>query len=151
MEEVMLSRFSLVFSALVLVALLSQPVCAADQWMYFSVKDALNSQLAKNKLDPGISFYMKGQSHGNVQRVSREYTANKRARKFGKTAEGACQTAFVSALMAFQQRAYKEQCNTAIDLYSVTKDKVFESADQYSCLVGGMMANVAIRGKVANK
>nr|WP_320114052.1 hypothetical protein [uncultured Desulfuromonas sp.] len=147
----MFSRSGLVLFALVLLAVISQPVCAADQWMYCSVQDALNSQLAKDKLDPNISFYMKGQAHGNVQGVTREYTANKRARKFGKSAEDACQTAFVSALMAFQQRAYKEQCNTAIDLYSVTKDKVFESADQYSCLVGGMMVNVALRGKVANK
>mgnify|MGYP001773862934 CR=1 FL=1 len=147
----MSSRFSLALLILTLVAMVAQPAFAADQWMYFSVKDALSSQLAKEKLDPAISFYMKGQSHGTVTSVTQEYTANKRARKFGKTAEGACQTAFVSALMAFQQRAYKERCNAAIDLYSVTKDKVFESADQYSCLVGGMMVNVAIRGKVANK
>jgi hypothetical protein len=151
MEVVMFSRTCLVLVALALFALASQPALAADQWMYFSVQDALNSQLAKDKLDPNVSFYMKGQNPGAVKNVSREFTANKRARKFGKTAEGACQTAFISGLMAFQQRAYKEGSNTAIDVYSVTKDKVFESPDQYSCLVGGMMVNVALRGKVATK
>nr|WP_320049765.1 hypothetical protein [uncultured Desulfuromonas sp.] len=147
----MLSRLGLVFFASLLIAIVSQSAFAADEWMYCSVKDALNSQLAKDKLDSNLSFYMKGQAPGAVQEVTREFTANKRARKFGKSAEDACQTAFVSALMAFQDRAYKEGRNTVIDLYSVTKDRPFESTDQYSCLVGGMMVNVALRGKVANK
>ena len=147
----MRSRLGLVFFASLLITIVSQPAFAADEWMYCSVKDALNSQLAKDKLDSNLSFYMKGQAPGAVKDVTGQFTANKRARKFGKTAEDACQTAFVSALMAFQDRAYKEGRNTVIDLYSVTKDRPFESADQYSCLVGGMMVNVALRGKVANK
>ncbi|PLX82650.1 MAG: hypothetical protein C0614_06015 [Desulfuromonas sp.] len=93
---------------------------------------------------------MKGQKRPSASGETREFTANKRANKFGKSAEEACQNAFISALLTFQQRADKEGRNTVIDLYSVTKDKRFESADQYSCLVGGIMANVALRGKVAN-
>lgn len=123
---------------------------AADKWMYFSVQSALESGLAKDRLDPDISFYMKGQKHKKAKDLTREYTANKRSRKLGKTPEAACQTAFVSALLAFQDRAYKENRNTVVDLYSVTKDKRYESTDKYSCLVGGMMVNVALRGRVAN-
>lgn len=123
---------------------------AADQWEYFSVKSALQTPLAKDRLDPAFGFYMMGQTHGAASQQSREFTANKRANKLGKSAEVACQTAFISALMAFQQRADKEGRNSVIDLYSVTKDKRFESPDKYSCLVGGMMVNVALRGKVAN-
>ena len=123
---------------------------AADEWMNFSVQAAMESDLAKNRLDPAISFYMKGQKHQPTKDVSGEYTANKRARKFGKSAEAACQDAFVSALMSFQDRAFKEERTMVVDLYSVTKDRRFESEDQYSCLVGGMMVNVALRGRVAN-
>jgi hypothetical protein len=121
---------------------------AEDTWEYFSVQDALKSELAQEKLDSDISFYMKGQQHPPVSDVTPEYTSNKRSRKFGRSVEDACQTAFISALISFQQRAYKEDADTVIDLYSITKDKRFESADQYSCLVGSMVANVALRGKV---
>lgn len=124
------------------------PVFGEDTWEYFSVHDAINSPLAQEKLDPGITFHMKGEQHPAVSDVTPEYTANQRSRKFGRSVEDACQTAFISALMSFQQRAYKEDADTVIDLYSVTKDKRFESTDQYSCLVGGMIANVALRGKV---
>ncbi|PLX78466.1 MAG: hypothetical protein C0616_14330 [Desulfuromonas sp.] len=134
----------------VMTAITATIASAADNWLYMSVKDALQSDLAKDKLDSGISFFMKGQSHPRASDETREFTANKRARKFGRSQEEACQYAFVSALIAFQQRADKEGRNAAIDLYSITKDKKFESSDQYSCLVGGMVANVAIRGKVAN-
>jgi hypothetical protein len=121
---------------------------AEDTWEYLSVQDALTSALAQEKLDPSISFYMKGERHPGVSDTTREYTANQRARKFGRSVEEACQTAFISALLSFQQRAYKEDADTVIDLYSVTKDKRFESTEQYSCLVGGMVANVALRAKV---
>ena len=124
------------------------PVLAADTWEYFSVQDALNSPLAQGKLDSDISFHMKGQQHPEVIDVTPEYTSNQRSRKFGRSVEEACQTAFISSLMSFQQRAYKEDADTVVGLYSVTKDKRFESTDQYSCLVGGMVANVALRGKV---
>lgn len=133
-----------------LVFLTTTIASAEDNWVYMPVKDALQSDLAKDKLDSGISFFMKGQSHPRTSNETREYTANKRARKFGRSEEEACHYAFVSALLSFQQRANKEGRNAAIDLYSVTKDKKFESSDQYSCLVGGMVANVALRGKVAN-
>ena len=124
------------------------PVFGEDTWEYFSVKDAINSPLAQEKLDPEITFHMKGEQHPAVNDVTPEYTANQRSRKFGRSVEEACRVAFISSLISFQQRAYKEDADTVIDLYSITKDKRFESTDQYSCLVGSMVANVALRGKV---
>ncbi|MFO7830886.1 MAG: hypothetical protein R6V18_02745 [Desulfuromonadaceae bacterium] len=137
-------------AALGMLALLgtAQVGFAEDTWEYFSVQNALNSELAQEKLDSGITFHMKGEQHPPVSDITPEYTANKRSRKFGRSVEEACQVAFISALISFQQRAYKEDADTVIDLYSVTKDKRFESTDQYSCLVGSMVSNVALRGKV---
>ncbi|MFA5700826.1 MAG: hypothetical protein WC913_06065 [Desulfuromonas sp.] len=146
-------RFITVLSILsmLLISGLTKQGFAEDTWEYFSVQDALNSPLAQEKLEAGIEFYMKGQPHGNIDNITREYTANKRTRKFGRSTEEACQVAFISALMSFQDRAHKEGCDTVIDLYSITKDREFESVDQYSCIVGGMVANVALRGKVGKR
>jgi len=146
-------RFLVVFAVVSMLAISGLPKQghAEDAWEYFSVQDALNSPLAQEKLESGIKFYMKGQPHGKVSNITKEYSANKRTRKFGRSTEEACQVAFISALMAFQDRAHKENCDTVIDLYSVTKDREFESADQFSCLVGGMVANVALRGKVGKR
>lgn len=129
---------------------LTTAASAEDTWEYFSVADALSSDYAKNNLDSAIPVYMKGQKTGKVSDPTGEYTANKRSRKFGKSAEEACRDAFISAVLTFQQRAGKEGKNAVVELYSITKDKKFESPDKYSCLVGGMMSNVALRGKVAN-
>ncbi len=146
-------RFFAVFAvvSMMVVSGLPKQVHAEDAWEYFSVQDALNSPIAQEKLEPRVKFFMKGQSHGKVSNITREYTANKRTRKFGRSTEEACQVAFISALMAFQDRAHRESCDTVIDLYSVTKDREFVSSDQFSCLVGGMVANVALRGKVGKR
>ncbi|PLY03796.1 MAG: hypothetical protein C0623_00140 [Desulfuromonas sp.] len=150
-EEKMVNRFGVIFVFLLTLSfLMPTHSTAADTWAYLSVKDALNSSLAKDKLDPSLSFYMKGQKHGKTRNASREYTANKRARKFGRSAEQACENAFISALLAFQDRASREGRNAVIDLYSVTKNKDYVDREKYSCLVGGMMTNVALRGKVAD-
>ncbi len=122
---------------------------AADQWHELSVQDALDSSLGQEKLRPDISIYMKGQSHPKVLKKLGEFKANQRTNGFGKSAEAACERVFVSALIALQDRAAREGGNAVIDIYTITKDKTFESATQYSCIKGGFVTNVALKGTVA--
>ena len=145
-------RMILMLASFVLVMTIAAAgiAAAADRWEHLSVQAALQSDLAKDKLDPAISFFMKGQKHNKANNPSREYSANKRTSKFRKSAEAACQHAFISALISFQQRAQREDRNAVIDLYSITKNKKFVSSKEYSCLAGGMMVNVALKGKVAD-
>jgi len=140
----------LIVVSLVSTFFLISAASAADKFEYLSVKAALQSELAKEKLDPAISFYMKGQKHKKARNTSREYSANKRSRKFKRTVKQACDQAFISALMSFQDRAQRQGQNAVIDLYSFTKNKKYQNSEKYSCLVGGMMTNVVLKGKVAD-
>ncbi|WP_321367100.1 hypothetical protein [uncultured Desulfuromusa sp.] len=124
-------------------------VQAADSWHQFSVQDAIKSPLGQDKLRADISLYMKGQKHPNVLKRMGEYKANKRTNGFGKSAQQVCERVFISALMALQDRAAREGGNAVVDIYTITKDKAFESATEYSCIKGGIVGNVALMGTVA--
>jgi len=105
--------------------------------------------VAKDKLDSGIKIYMMGQSVPGLQKRYGSYKSNKRSNAGGKTSQDACDVAFISALIALQQRADREGGNAVVDIYSLTKDKKMQSSENYSCNAGGMMVNVVLMGTVA--
>ncbi len=136
----------LVLFSLVAVAI---PALAKDNWHQFSARDAQLSPLGKDKLKPGIKLYMLGEKHAKVLKRLGEFKSNKRSNGFGKSAQNACDRTFISALMALQSRAEREGGNAVIDIYTITKNQKFESAEQYSCIKGGFVSNVALMGTVA--
>jgi len=145
----MMKYFLMILLALFTLVLGATPILAKDNWHQFSATDAQVSELGKNSLKPGIKLYMKGEKHGKVVKRMGEYKSNKRSNAFAKSAQTACDRAFISALMALQDRAEKEGGNAVIDIYTITKDQKFESAEEYSCIKGGFVANVALMGTVA--
>jgi hypothetical protein len=142
--------FCLLILGLITLSVTAPPALAADVWHQFSAQAAQNSQLGKDKLRPGIKLFMKGEKHAKILKQFGEFKSNKRSNGFGKSAQGACDTAFLSALIALQDRAVKEGGNAVIDIYTITKDKPFASAEQYSCIKGGFVTNVALMGTVVS-
>ena len=67
---------------------------------------------------------------------------------FGKAKTDACNRVFISAIIALQKRAQAEGGNAVIDVQSNTKDQPLESATQFRCAAGTMVANVALKGTV---
>lgn len=131
------------------LAAVATPALAKDDWHQFSAKDAQASALGKDSLKPEVKLFMKGEKHAKVLKRLGEFKSNKRGNAFGKSAQEACDRTFISALIALQERAAKEGGNAVIDIYTITRDQKFESVDQYSCIKGGMVANVALMGTVA--
>lgn len=121
---------------------------AADSWLELPVNEALDSVLAGEKMHPQIKVYMKGQEHPAVERRIGEYKSNKRSNAFGKPREEGCEVAFISALIALQERAISEGGNAVVDIYSMTKYQRYENAEKYNCLAGNMVANVVLMGTV---
>jgi len=138
----------IVLLGLFAVVSIATPVLAKDTWHQFSASEAQSSELGKDKLNPDIKLFMKGQKHAKVLKKIGEFKANKRSNAFGKSAQAACDTAFISALMSLQSRAEKENGNAVINIYTITKNKKFESAEQYSCIKGSIITNVALMGTV---
>jgi len=125
------------------------PALAKDSWYQFSAKDAQASDLGKDSLNSEIKLFMKGENHAKAVKRLGEFKTNQRSNAFGHSAQSACDRAFISALKSLQERAVKEGGNAVVDIYTITKDKKFESAEEYSCLKGGFVANVALMGTVA--
>jgi len=141
-----------VISFILFIAMLSFVVSAqaADRRLTLPVKSALDSSIAQKAL-LDVPIYMKGQKHPPVTNISQEFKSNKRTNGFNKSDERACEIAFISAVVALQKRALKEGANAVIDIYSITKDVVYEDPENYSCLAGNVVVNVALKGKVATK
>lgn len=135
------------FLAVLLVVFMGVSTYAADKVKYYSVTHALGSKVGKEKLLKYVPTYMKGQEHPGVEKRYREYKTNKRSS--GKSDQAACDTAFVSALIALQERADREGGNAVIDIYSHTENDRYQSADKYACTKGRAMANVVLKGTVA--
>jgi len=138
--------FALVFAAAILFY--APSVHAADQWFEFPAAQAITSPLGQEKLLPNIPVFMKGQSHPGVVKKFGEFKSNQRSSKFGKSVQEACDTAFLSGLIALQKRAEREGGNAVVDIYTITKNQKYESPKNYKCIAGSMISNVALMGTV---
>ena len=125
---------------------LAMPVQAADAVLDLPVADARASKHATALLD--IPFFMAGEKHAAVASKIGEWPTNQRTNAFGKAKSDACNRVFISAIVALQKRAQVEGGNAVIDIRSNTKNQVFDSATQFRCAAGAMVANVAVTGTV---
>ncbi|MGG7074431.1 excinuclease ABC subunit A [Campylobacter sp. 9BO] len=126
------------------------PVVAKDgsnDIMRLSIQDALNSDLAKQKLDGSVKFVFGSGANGDI--IRKNLVANKKTNGVGKDDVVACQRAFISALMTFQERAKSESGSKAINLVSYFKKKELNSKTEFECAVGNIMVGVALKGDIA--
>lgn len=124
----------------------ASPAHAADQILDIPVADAKASRHATALLD--IPFYMAGEAHPPVERKIGNWPTNQRTNAFGKAKTDACQRVFISAIKSLQQRAQIEGGDAVIDVQSNTKNQKFESATEFRCAAGAVVANVALTGTI---
>lgn len=106
----------------------------------------MQSDLAKEKLDPNIKFqFAKG--GGNI--VYKGLVSNKKTNNVGRDTETNCQRAFISALLAFQDSAKATGATKVVNLVSYYKLNEFKSATEFQCANGNIIAGVALKGDIA--
>ncbi|WP_024304118.1 hypothetical protein [Pseudogulbenkiania sp. MAI-1] len=133
--------------ALMLALGLAQAAHATDDRKMFPIEEALNSAEAQQKLDPEIKLYFGDQKHPKGK-VLGEWVANKKTNAFNKDAKTACEWAFLSAALEFQERARKEGGNAVINIRSFYKQEEISSDKEYMCGSGFLMAGVAFKAQV---
>ena len=133
---------------LTLTTLFSGPLYAADKKFHFPIKDALESAEAREKLSSNVKYYFGSQRHPSIRANLGEYVSNKKTNSFAKKNEDACNRAFLSALISFEERANSLGANAVVGIESYYKKNVYSSPTHYECHVGAIMAGVALRGKV---
>ncbi|MDE1183547.1 excinuclease ABC subunit A [Paraburkholderia sp.] len=135
-----------VLCASVAATLASTHVFARDTVAEYPVADALQSE--PGKVGDDIPLYFAGQNHPAVVKSMGEFATNKKTNAFGKSDETACKHVFLSAVIELQERARKEGGNAVINIKSNYRNEIRESATQYTCGAGAVIAGVALKGDV---
>jgi hypothetical protein len=135
--------------AILLWALLSHGSAnARDDHQMFPLEDALQTQAAKEKLNPEIKLYFGDQKHPKVTKDHGEWKTNKKTNGFNKSDKVACEWTFLSAVLEMQERAQKEGANAVIGIKSNYKNIERSSETEYMCGSGALMSGVALKGRV---
>jgi hypothetical protein len=129
-----------------IAVLLSSPAYARDSVANYAVEAALKSE--GGKVDADIPLYFAGQTHPGVVKSFGEFATNKKTNAFGKSDEVACQHVFLSAVLELQDRVRKEGGNAVINIKSNYRNVERESATEFTCGAGAVIAGVALKGEV---
>jgi hypothetical protein len=121
---------------------------ARDDRNRYSIEEAMNTSEAKSKLDRGYSYYFGSPSDRKVLEDHGEFMSNKKTNAVGKSDKEACQWAFLSAMLSFQDRIANEGGNAVINLRSYYKKGDFRSESEFECGNGALMAGVTFLGDV---
>lgn len=124
------------------------PAMARDEHNMYPIADALKTSAAEEKLDKGIKLYFGSQKSPGAGKKLGEWKTNKKTNAFNKTDKEACEWTFLSAVLELQERARKEGGNAVVNIKSNYKSIETNSATEYMCGNGALMAGVALKGTV---
>ncbi len=114
----------------------------------YSISDAMNLNQAKEKLNRGYTFKFGDQPHGTIAKNHGNFMSNKKTNAVGKSDEFACQWAFLSAMLSFQDRISQVGGNAVVNIKSFYKKNNFVSSTEFECGNGAIMAGVTFTGDV---
>lgn len=132
----------------ILLSLMMTTTHARDERQQHSLASAMDNQNAQEKLDGSVKFYFGDAGHPGVAKTHGEFMSNKKTNAFNKTDKTACEWAFLSAMISFQDRAKGLGANAVINIRSYYKKNLISSTTEYECGVGGIIAGVTFKGDV---
>ncbi len=121
---------------------------ARDDWIMFPIQDAMNTADAKQKLNQGVKFYFGSQTSPKVLQSFGEFQSNKKTNSFNKSDKQACEWAFLSAMLSFQERALSMGGNAVTNIKSYYKKHLVDSPTEYECGAGTFVSGVTFKGTV---
>jgi len=135
--------------AVALVLAVASSADARDDRLKFAVADAMKTSDAKAKLDGSVKFYWGKQKVPGGAKMMGTFTSNKKTNFFNKSDQEACNWAWLSAMVALQDRAKREGGNAVVNIHSVYRNQDFVSEKEFECGAGSVTGGVALRGTVA--
>lgn len=121
---------------------------ARDDIGDYSIAEALSLVQAKEKLGDNVKFYFGTQPHGTIVKDFGEKGSNKKTNAFNKTDVEACQWAFLSAMVAFRDRAVREGGDAVVNIKSNYRNNETTSNETFQCGAGAIIAGVALKGRI---
>jgi uncharacterized protein YbjQ (UPF0145 family) len=134
--------------ACVLVAVLATGASATDFKQKFSIQQAIQLEPVKRKLAGNVAFYWGKQPYPATAATFGTYKASRRIGKDRMDISTACALAMADALVSLRDEAERQGGNAVVDIVSNLKNEMESSESEYSCMVGRMLVNVALKGTV---
>lgn len=123
------------------------PAQARDTRHMLPIAGAMAANDAQNRLGDTVQFYFGDQKTPAIlERLGSDKTSQK-TNSFGKSAETACNWAFLSAMLRLQERARELGANAVVNIVSNYKNVENASATEFECHDGAMMTGVALKGE----
>lgn len=120
---------------------------ARDDRQRFNVTDALERADIQSKLNH-VKLYFGDTPYPAVAEKYGEFQSNKKTNAFNKTDKEACQWAFLSAVIALQERAVAEGGDAVINVTSNYKNQPYSSRTEFECGAGKVIAGATLKGQV---
>lgn len=143
-----MKKLSILLATLLISTMMMHSAQARDTRHKFPLSDAMGNENAKQKLDGSVRFYFGNSSHSGVVKNYGEFMSNKKTNAFNKTDKFACEWAFLTAMLSFQDRAKSLGANAVINIKSYYKKNEIISSTEYECGAGGILAGVTFKGEV---
>ena len=121
---------------------------ARDTKVMWPIAEAMATPDAKARLNMGVQFFFGNTAHPPVAQSFGEFMSNKKTNGTNKSDKEACEWAFLSAMLSFQQRAVAVGGNAVINIRSYYKQNEVSSETQYECGSGALMSGVTFKGEV---
>ena len=144
MRKIIISFFIVAFS------FTASSVIAADVLLKFSIHEALSDSKVSATLNDRVALYWGEQQSSTIKNNYGSFKVSKRTNALGKGKEEACRWALASAIKTLQERATREGGNAVINITSNIKNMEYSSKEDYECLAGSFVVNVALKGDVVN-
>jgi uncharacterized protein YbjQ (UPF0145 family) len=134
------------FFVMAVLAAAATSAMASDAKLKMPIAGAMAANGAEAKLNNGVQFFFAGQATPKVlEKLGVDKTSQK-TNSFGKSAETACNWAFLSAMMRLEKRAKDLGANAVVNITSNYGNVESASATEFECHEGAIMAGVALKG-----
>ena len=143
-----MKKLSILLATLLISTMMMHSAQARDTRHKFPLSDAMGNENAKQKLDGSVRFYFGRTPHPGVVKNYGEFMSNKKTNAFNKTDKYACEWAFLTAMLSFQDRAKSLGANAVINIKSYYKKNEIISSTEYECGAGGILAGVTFKAEV---
>jgi uncharacterized protein YbjQ (UPF0145 family) len=125
----------------------SVPAQARDTKLMMPLAAAMSANDAQTRLGDTVKFYFGSQKTPAIAtRLGGDKTSQK-TNSFGKSADTACNWAFLSAMLRLQARARELGADAVVNIVSNYKNEEMSSETEFECHDGAMMSGVALKGE----
>jgi uncharacterized protein YbjQ (UPF0145 family) len=145
MENMIMRVHAMFLLGLALVALTSAE--ARDTKLMLPIAEAMSTPEAREKLQGDIRFFFGDQVYPEVKERLGQGVSNRKTNAANKTDKRACEWAFLSALLAMQERARGLGADAVVSIESYYRKIPVKSATEYECHAGAVIAGVALKGE----